>query len=86
MFEENNLLKTAINSYFKKNRLNPLLASKLMGKTPQFVRIGLQKGILPIGTAIKNGKWNYYISPKLFENYTGINIKDGIEKILKEEF
>jgi hypothetical protein len=44
-----------------------------MGKGVQFVRIGLQRNILPIGRAVKNGsKWNYYISPKLFEEFTGI--------------
>lgn len=46
-----------------------------MDKSEMFVRIGLQRGILPIGTAIKlNGKhYTYYISPKLFKDYTGID-------------
>ena len=53
--------------------LSPEQAAKLMGKGVQFVRIGLQRNILPIGRAVKNGsKWNYYISPKLFEEFTGI--------------
>lgn len=49
-------------------------AAKIMGKSEQFVRIGLQRGILPIGTAFKMGNssmYTYYISPKLFEEYVG---------------
>jgi len=53
-------------------------AARLMNKTEQFVRIGLQRGLLPIGVAIKNpgGKYSYHISPKLFEEYTGIKLPD----------
>lgn len=51
-------------------------AAKLMNKSQQFVRIGLQRGLLPFGTAIKkNGKYNYYISREKFEEYTGIKIE-----------
>jgi hypothetical protein len=47
-------------------------AAKVMGKSEQFVRIGLQRGILPIGHAIKISTiYTYYISPKLFEEYVG---------------
>ena len=51
-------------------------ASRLMGKSEQFIRIGLQRGLLPIGSAIlgKRGRYSYYISPELFEQYTGIEI------------
>ena len=43
-----------------------------MGKSEQFVRIGLQRGLLPIGQAIKmSSMYTYYISPKLFYEYTG---------------
>lgn len=38
-------------------------AAKLLGKSEQFVRIGLQRGILPFGYAVKmSSKWTYYIS------------------------
>ncbi len=52
-------------------------AAKLMGKTEQFVRIGLQRELLPIGNAVLNpgGKYSYYISPELFEKYTGIKVQ-----------
>lgn len=59
----------------KKNLFNLKVedAAKLMGRSGQYVRIGLQRGILPFGTAIKMGsKWTYYISPHRFREYTGI--------------
>lgn len=50
--------------------------AKLMNKSEQFVRIGLQREILPIGCAIKNkGQYTYYISPKLFYEFTGIKFE-----------
>ena len=58
-------------------------AARLMGKTEQFVRIGLQRNLLPIGHAILNpgGKYSYYISPELFEKYTGIKVQTKKENI-----
>lgn len=60
-------------------------AAKLMGKDQQFIRQGIIRGILPIGTAFKktiiDSKWNeekessqydFYISPRLLWEYTGI--------------
>ena len=42
-------------------------AAEIMGKSPQFIRIGLQQGILPFGHAVRiSNKYTYYISPKLF--------------------
>lgn len=47
-------------------------AAKMMGKSDQFVRIGLQRGILPFGSAVKlSSKWTYYISPTKFYEYVG---------------
>ena len=48
-------------------------AAKLMGVSPAFVRWQMKHGELPIGSVKKNpqGKCRYYISPKLFEEYTG---------------
>lgn len=49
-------------------------AAKIMGKSEQFVRVGLQRQVLPIGTAIKlSSKWTYHISPKLLTEYVGEN-------------
>lgn len=48
-------------------------ASKLMHKSPQFIRVGLQTGKLPFGSAVKVSKrWNYIIYPDLFYKYVGI--------------
>jgi len=50
-------------------------AAKMLGKSEQFVRIGLQRGLLPIGTAVKmSSKWTYHISPKLLKEYVGEDI------------
>ena len=63
-------------------------AARLMGKDQQFIRQGIIRGILPIGNAFKktiiDPKWNtekessqydFYISPRLFWEYTGIIYK-----------
>lgn len=46
-------------------------ASKLMGCSQQFIRIGLQRGILPIGSAIKisGNRYTYYISVNRLNEY-----------------
>lgn len=49
-------------------------AAKIMGKDQQFIRQGMILGILPIGTVFKkegSNQYDYYISPKLFWEYTG---------------
>ncbi len=47
-------------------------AAEILGVSQQFVRIGLQQGTLPIGTAVKmSSRWTYHISPKLLEEYVG---------------
>lgn len=52
-------------------------AAKILGKSEQFVRIGMQRGLLPIGTAIKMSSiWTYHISPKKFEEYTGVSLNE----------
>lgn len=43
-----------------------------MGKSEQYVRIGLQQNRLPFGSAVKlSTKWSYHIAPKLFYEYLG---------------
>ena len=60
--------------------------ARIMGKSPQFIRVGLQRGILPFGVAMKtnegNEQYDYYISPKLFAEYTGckMDAADDIEE------
>lgn len=49
-------------------------AAKIMGKDPQLIRLCLRDKVLPFGFAVKkegSSRWNYYISPKLFNEYVG---------------
>lgn len=48
--------------------------AKLLNKSPQFVRIGLQRGALPFGTAIKltGDKYTYHISENKVYEYLGV--------------
>ena len=45
-------------------------AAKMMRISPQFIRIGLQQGIFPFGTAVKmSSRWTYYINEEKFLAY-----------------
>lgn len=48
-------------------------AARCLGKSEQFIRIGLQRRLLPFGSAIPGtgGSWSYYISPGRFRSYVG---------------
>lgn len=49
-------------------------ASRVMGKSQQYIRLCLQSGDFKFGIATKrkgSTKWDYYISPKLFYDYVG---------------
>lgn len=51
-------------------------AAKIMGKSEQFIRVGLQRETLPFGIAQimpKSNRYTYYISPKLFYDFVGRN-------------
>lgn len=63
----------------KKAKVTIKRAAELLGKSQQFIRIGLQRNILPFGVAIKmpgRTTYTYHISPRKFCDYTGINEKD----------
>ncbi len=49
-------------------------AAFLLGKSEQFVRVGLQKKILPFGSAVKisGNKYTYHISPYKLNEYLGV--------------
>lgn len=62
--------------------LNLAIAAALMGKSEQFVRIGLQQGVLPFGVAVKNKtRYSYYISPEKFRSFLGITDKEYAERV-----
>lgn len=60
-------------------------AARIMGKSPMFIRIGLQKGILPFGVAFKtsesHSQYDYYISPRLLAEYTGYSTNEDSSTI-----
>ncbi len=59
------------------SKLTVKRASELMHVSQQFIRIGIRRGILPIGYAVdvgSKGEYTYYISPKLFTEVTGIPV------------
>ena len=49
------------------------VAAEILGMSQQFVRIGLQRGILPFGSAVKlSSKWTYYVSLARLYEYAGV--------------
>lgn len=49
-------------------------AARILNKSEQFIRVGLQQGILPFGYAVKIGnssKFTYHISRKKLDEYIG---------------
>jgi hypothetical protein len=49
------------------------MAAKMLGKSRQFIRVSLQRGIAPFGFAVKlsGERFSYHISPKKLEEYIG---------------
>ena len=60
------------------NRLLVEEAAALMGVTPQFIRVGLQRGALPFGYAVKvsDRRYTYFISKQKFTEHTGITVEE----------
>ena len=48
-------------------------AARILGKTEQFIRVGLQQGVLPFGAAVKmpGGRYSYHISEAKLKEYAG---------------
>lgn len=66
----------------KKQGVTIKLAAEILGKAPQFVRLGMQRGELPIGSAIKTSSiYTYYISPKLLSEFTGVSIQEIVSQV-----
>jgi hypothetical protein len=58
-------------------------AAAALHVTQDFIRIGMQKGVLPIGSCFKmdgSTKTIYYISPKLLYEYSGFAYEPSIKK------
>lgn len=53
-------------------RITVSQAAQILNVSEQFIRIGLQTGKLPIGSAVKmSSRWTYHISEHLLDQYTG---------------
>jgi hypothetical protein len=61
------------------NRLSINKAAELMGVSPQFIRVGLQRGALPFGYAVKvsDRRYTYFISKQKFTEHTGITVEEN---------
>lgn len=67
-----------------KTRLSIKEAAQLMQASQQFIRVSLQRGLLPFGYVIKqSSQFTYYINVRQFSEYTGIPI-DAIERECSE--
>lgn len=53
--------------------LSVIEAAKIMGVSPQFIRLGLQQERLPIGVAIQSSehRWVYDVREHLVKQYMG---------------
>lgn len=57
------------------------IVAELLGKSQQFVRVGLQQQAIPIGSAVKlSSEWTYHISYELLKNYVGLDMITQYEK------
>ncbi len=64
-------------------KITPEQAARVMGCSAQFVRIGLQRGLLDIGDAVKmSSKWTYNVSPAKLAARQGITVGE-LERSLK---
>lgn len=54
------------------SRVSIAEAARILGKSPQFVRVALQSGTAPFGFAVKTKtKYDYHISRKKLNEYIG---------------
>lgn len=62
-------------------------AAAIMDKRPQYIRIGLQRGLLPFGSAVKTaGRWSYHIPRDKFYEYMGIeNQTKDVQSLVSEK-
>ncbi len=66
-----------------KNKLTIKIIARYMNKGEEYVREGLKRGTLPFGSAQKfTQRYNYYINPKLVEEYFKVPIEEIINKNL----
>lgn len=63
-------------------KITPSIAGIIMGCSAEYVRIGLQQGIIPIGEAVKmSSKWTYNISPAKLAERQGMTLEELEKKV-----
>lgn len=72
ILSDNSLYKEVKIMQGNKLNLKILEVAEKLEKSQQYVRVGLQRGILPFGSAVKmSSKWTYHISANKFYEYMG---------------
>lgn len=65
------------------------VAARILNKSHQFIRIGLQRELLPFGVGYKtrpsNKNYNYIIYKHKFEEYTGVNVDEWIKENMENQ-
>ena len=65
-----------------RRKITPNDAARVMGCSGQFVRIGLQRGLLDIGDAVKlSNRWTYCISPAKLAERQGMSVDELYKEI-----
>ena len=70
----------------RSSRITTAQAGALMGKGALFVREGMRRGELDLGTAMQlpgSSKWNFHISPRKLAEYLGIT-QEELQRALQE--
>lgn len=65
-------------------KITTAMAASIMGKSDLFVREGMRRGELPIGTAMQmpeSTRWNFFISPPMLAEYLGIELADLLQMV-----
>lgn len=59
-------------------RISTATAARIIEKSEDYIRFGLQQQRLPFGTAVQTGvnRWSYHISPKLLADYSGVSMEE----------
>lgn len=61
----------------ERKKIKPTDAARIMGCSPQFVRIAMQQGKLDIGSAVKmSSMWTYNISPAALAKRQGLTLEE----------
>ena len=60
-------------------------AAAILETSQEYVRLAMQEGVLPIGSAAKmSTRWTYHISSKLLAEYSGADVEKELEILRKE--